>query len=113
MKEELRSTKMSRLDTLAYNLTKITQRHDKLAVVGGTLGDLELVRIALKGFTKPWSPFVKGIIAQESIPNRRSCGMTSSKRRFKKNFYMEANKRVMIRRTFLLLVMQRGARKYR
>ena len=65
---------MSRLDTLAYNLTKITQRHDKLVVVGETLGDLELVRIALKGFTKPWSPFVKGIIAQESIPTGEFVG---------------------------------------
>ena len=51
---------MSRLDTLAYNLTKITQRHDKLAVVGETLGDLELVRIALKGFTSHGHPLSKG-----------------------------------------------------
>jgi hypothetical protein len=29
-----------------------------------------LVRIALKGFSKPWDSFVHGIVAIENLPNR-------------------------------------------
>ena len=69
LKEELRSTKMSKTNTIASYLTKITQIDDKLAIVGETMGDPELVRIALNGLTNPWAPFVKKIIEQENIPN--------------------------------------------
>jgi hypothetical protein len=39
-----------------------------LAVVGEVMSD-ELVRTALNGFSKPWAPFIKGIIAREKLPN--------------------------------------------
>ena len=69
LKEELISTKMSKTDTIASYLTKITQVCDKWAIVGETVRDQELVRISLNGFTKPWAPFVKGIVAWENPPN--------------------------------------------
>jgi len=28
-----------------------------------------MVRIALKGFTEEWKPFIKGIIAKEKLPD--------------------------------------------
>jgi len=28
-----------------------------------------MVRIALKGFTEEWKPFIKGIISREKLPN--------------------------------------------
>ena len=63
LREELKSTRMSISNTIASFLTNITQVRDKLAAIGETVVDPELVRISLNGFTKPWAPFVKGIVA--------------------------------------------------
>ena len=52
MREELRSTNMPRSYTIAYHLTEITWVHDKLVVVGETMGDQESVRIDMNVFTK-------------------------------------------------------------
>jgi hypothetical protein len=30
--------------------------------------DEELVRMTLNGFSKPWAPFIKGIVARETLP---------------------------------------------
>ena len=40
-----------------------------MAVVGENISDLELVRIALKGFTKNWEVFVKCIVGRETLPS--------------------------------------------
>jgi hypothetical protein len=34
-----------------------------LTTVGETVADSELVRMALKGFTKEWTTFIKGVVA--------------------------------------------------
>ena len=56
-------------------------------------------------------PLSKGSLTKKIFLIGRGYGMTSSKRRFERNLYMEANRRVIMSRTFLLLVMQRRARK--
>jgi len=33
------------------------------------LDDLELLRMELKGFRKEWTPFIKGIMTQETLPD--------------------------------------------
>ena len=65
LKEELKNTKMSKEDIVASYLTTITQVCDKLVAVGETMANPELERVALNRFTKPWAPFVKGIVARE------------------------------------------------
>lgn len=60
---------MSKIDTVAFYLTRITQVRDELAAVGETVADSELVRTALNGFTKQWTSFVKGIVAREKLPD--------------------------------------------
>jgi hypothetical protein len=69
LREKLHSMKMSRSDTVTSCLTIITQIHDELAVVGEKVEDQELVRTALKGFSKPWDAFVHGIVARENLSN--------------------------------------------
>ena len=59
---------MTELDTVTSYLTKITQVHYQLAVVGEVVTDEEMVGIAFNGFTKAWAPFIKGIIARETLP---------------------------------------------
>jgi hypothetical protein len=33
------------------------------------MSDMELVRVALNGFTKPWTSFTEGICAREKLPD--------------------------------------------
>jgi hypothetical protein len=40
----------------------------KLAIVGEVISDLELLRIALKVFTKEWEVFVKCVVGREHLP---------------------------------------------
>jgi hypothetical protein len=63
LREKLRDTKMTRSNTVTNYLTKITRVHDQLAVVGEVMIDEELVRTTLNGFSKPWAPFIEGIVA--------------------------------------------------
>ena len=69
LREKLHSIKMSRTDTVTAYLTKLTQIRDELGAVGEKVEDSELVRTALKGFSKPWESFVRGIVARENLPN--------------------------------------------
>jgi hypothetical protein len=68
LREKLRDTKMTKSNTVTSYLTKITQIRDQLVVVGEVITDGELVRTTLNGFSKPWAPFIKGIVAQETLP---------------------------------------------
>ena len=69
LKDKLHSIKMKNDEGVASYLTRVTQVKDELAAVGETIPDSELVRIALKSFTKKWDIFVKYIIGREKFPN--------------------------------------------
>ena len=45
----------------------MVQVKDELAAVGETVSYSELVRIALKGFTKKWGVFVKCLVGREKL----------------------------------------------
>jgi hypothetical protein len=63
LREKLRDTKMTESDKVTTYLTRIRQVRDALAAIGEAVDDSELVRTALKGFTKEWTPFIKGVMA--------------------------------------------------
>jgi hypothetical protein len=69
LREKLRDTKMTGSETVTSYLTRIQQVRDELAAVGETVSDSELVRTTLKGFTKEWTPFIKGVMAREKLPD--------------------------------------------
>jgi hypothetical protein len=69
LQEKLRSTKMTKNDTVTSYLTRISQVRDELAVVAERVDSTELVRTALNGFSKPWESFVRSIVAREHIPS--------------------------------------------
>ena len=50
LKEKLRNTKMTKTDSVASHLTKLTQIRDQLGVVGEKVEEVELVGTALNGF---------------------------------------------------------------
>jgi hypothetical protein len=69
LRNKLRSIQMSRSDNVTSYFMRITQTRDQLAAIGEKVDDVELVNVALNGFTKSWEPFVKGICAREKLPN--------------------------------------------
>jgi hypothetical protein len=54
LKDKLHDTKMGKGESVSSYLTKVAQVKDELATVGEVISNSELVRIALKGFTKEW-----------------------------------------------------------
>jgi hypothetical protein len=54
--------------TVTSFLGRFTQIRDELGVVGDVVEPNSLVRQALNSFTKPWGPFVRGIVAREALP---------------------------------------------
>jgi hypothetical protein len=58
---------MTRSNTVTTYLTRIRQVRDELVAIGEAVDDSKLVRTALKGFTKEWTPFIKGIVAREKL----------------------------------------------
>ena len=69
LKDKLHSIKMKSDEGVASYLTRVTQVKDELSAVGETIPDSELVRIALKGFTKKWDIIVKRIVGRERLLN--------------------------------------------
>lgn len=45
-------------------MTRLFQVKDELVAVNVTISNSDMVRIALKGFTEEWKPFIKGIVAR-------------------------------------------------
>jgi len=68
LREKLKSIKMTKTESVAFYLTKLTQMRDDLGAVGEIVADSELVRIALNGVTEQWAVFVEGIVASENLP---------------------------------------------
>jgi hypothetical protein len=69
LKDTLHDTKMGKGKSVSSYITWVAQVKDDLAVVGEVISDLELVRIALKGFTKECEVFVKCVVGREHLPD--------------------------------------------
>jgi hypothetical protein len=69
LRDKLHNTRMAKGENVASYLTQIRKVRDELVVVGETVPDSELVRIALKGFTKEWDVFVKCVVGRENFPS--------------------------------------------
>ena len=67
LKDKLHNVKMNKDESVTSYLTRVAQVKDELATVGETVSESELVRIALKRFTKQWEVFVKCIVGREKL----------------------------------------------
>jgi hypothetical protein len=63
LRHKLRSVEMSKSDTVASYLMRITQIRYQLVAIGEAVDDTDLVNVALTGFPGSWEPFVQGICA--------------------------------------------------
>ena len=63
---------IQRLDSkpITSFLGRFTQIRDELATIREIVDPDFMVRTTLNNFTKPWGPFVQGIVARELMPTR-------------------------------------------
>jgi hypothetical protein len=66
--DRLRSIRMLEDESVTSFLGRFTQIRDELGAVGEVIVPNSLVRQALHSFTKPWAPFIQGIVAREALP---------------------------------------------
>ena len=66
--DRLRGIRMLQDESVTYFLSRYTQIRDELGVAGEVVDPDSMVRIALNNFTKPWGPFIRGIVAREVMP---------------------------------------------
>jgi hypothetical protein len=69
LKDKLHDTYMVKEESVSSYLTREAQVNDELAIVGEVITDIELVRIALNGFTKEWEVFMKCVVRHEHLPD--------------------------------------------
>jgi hypothetical protein len=69
LRNKLKSIEMSRSDNVTSYFVRITQTSDQLATIGEKVDGVELVNVALNGFTKSQEPFVKGGCARGKLPD--------------------------------------------
>ena len=69
LREKLKSTNMAKGDSAASYLTKVSQIKDELATIGEAVNEIELVRKTLNGLTEQWDILVRGVVAQEKLPD--------------------------------------------
>jgi hypothetical protein len=63
--DRLRGIHMLEDETVTSFLGRYTQIRDELAAIGEVVNPNSLVGQAMNSFTKPWDPFVRGIVARE------------------------------------------------
>ena len=68
LREKLKSIRMNKGKIMVSYVARITQVRDELGAMGERVVDVELVRTALNGVTKPWSVFVESVVAREHMP---------------------------------------------
>jgi hypothetical protein len=66
--DRLRSIHMLEDESVTSFLGRYTQIRDELGVVGEVVNPNSLVRKTMNNFTKPWGPFLRGIVAREVMP---------------------------------------------
>jgi hypothetical protein len=66
--DRLRGIRMLKDESVTSFLGRFTRIRDELGAVGEVVEPNSLVRQALHSFTKPWGPFIQGIVAREALP---------------------------------------------
>jgi hypothetical protein len=59
---------MLKNESMTSILGRYTQIRDELGAVGEVVDPNSMVRTTMNNFTKPWGPFVHGIVARDVMP---------------------------------------------
>ena len=107
LKEKLQGTKMAKGEGVASFLTWVAQVKDELAAVGEVISDSELVRIALKDFTKEWEVFVKYVVARENLLDWSRLWDDFTQEEIRKDLNVVDRRRALVKTMLLFLVRER------
>jgi hypothetical protein len=66
--DRLKGIHMLKDESVTSFLGCYTQIRDELGAVGEVVDSKSLVRQAMNSFTKPWGPFLRGIVSREVMP---------------------------------------------
>jgi hypothetical protein len=66
--DRIRGIHMLKYESVTSFLGRYTQIKDELGAVREVVHPKSLVRQAMNSFTKPWGPFVRGIVSREVMP---------------------------------------------
>jgi hypothetical protein len=66
--DRLRGIRMLKNESVTSYLGRYTQIRDEFVAIGEVVNPDSMVSTALNSFTKPWGPFVRGIVAREIMP---------------------------------------------
>jgi hypothetical protein len=66
--DRLRGIRMLEDESVISFLSRYTQIKDELGAIGEVVKPNSMVRTTLNSFTKPWGPFIRGIVAREVMP---------------------------------------------
>ena len=58
LRSQLKSTKMSKGESIQEYLTRVSQFKEKLEAIEDKIDEVELVMTALNGLTRPWDSFI-------------------------------------------------------
>ena len=65
LRAQLKSTKMSKGESIQDYFTRVSQFKEKLDSIGESLDEDELVMTALNGLTRPWDSFIQTMCARK------------------------------------------------
>ena len=57
-RDQLKSTKISKGESIKYYFTRVSQFKEKLEAIGDSLDEYELVMTSLNGIAIPWDSFI-------------------------------------------------------
>ena len=65
LRAQLKSTKMSKGESIQDYFTRVSQFKEKLEAIGDSLDEYELVMTSLNGLTRPWDSFIQTMCARK------------------------------------------------
>ena len=65
LRSQLKSTKMSKGESIHEYFTRVSQLKEKLEAIEDKIDEIELVMTALNGLTRPWDSFIHTICARK------------------------------------------------
>jgi hypothetical protein len=68
LKHQLQNVKMTKADTVATFLMKISEIKDQLGAIGEIISDREIVMLTLNGLPSHREPFIQSISGRSKLP---------------------------------------------
>ena len=71
LRNQLKSLRAKRSETMQYYLTRVAQIKDQLESIDDMVEEAEIVMITLNGLTRDWKAFIQGICSRRKLTKFR------------------------------------------